>query len=193
MALEKDVRMSLAGAQNKYPIYLKEGKYYQPLGNSPSSHIIKHPNAKFPFSVINEFFCMRLAKSLGLKVPKSFRARLSDDFEIYVIERYDRYANASGSMMRIHQEDFCQILGIGSALKYESSHHPFKIKDVFTFILKHSRHVVEDRTQLAMWILFNYFIGNRDNHFKNLSVLYTENGIELAPFMICYAQPFILN
>jgi serine/threonine-protein kinase HipA len=43
LAGEEDIRLSLAGAQNKLPVYLERQQVFLPRGSSPSSHIIK-PN-----------------------------------------------------------------------------------------------------------------------------------------------------
>ena len=64
-------RMSLAGAQHKLAIVVKDGELFEPAGATPSTHILKpnHPDVEYCHSVLNEWFVMRLAKRLGLDVP----------------------------------------------------------------------------------------------------------------------------
>src|SRR5581483_2095554 len=61
-------RMSLAGAQNKLLVVYRDGALFEPLGSEPSTHILKpnHLRDDYTASVINEYFVMSLARSLGL-------------------------------------------------------------------------------------------------------------------------------
>jgi serine/threonine-protein kinase HipA len=40
---------------------------------------------------------------------------------------------------------------------------------------------LRDLETLARWTLFNLLVGNNDGHAKNLSLLYTSDGVRLAP------------
>jgi serine/threonine-protein kinase HipA len=72
LANEEDIRLSLAGAQEKLPVYIKKGKIHLSLNGSPSSHILKTPIKNLSNTVENETYCMMLAKKMGLN--PSFRA-----------------------------------------------------------------------------------------------------------------------
>jgi len=171
------VRISLAGAQNKLAVYIQDGHYFIPYGNFASSHIIKPDNPDYPGLISNEFFCMRLAQQLGLRV-----ANVSYDSELnlLVVERYDRqYSNHT--IVRIHQEDFCQALGIPFENKYQREGGP-KLVDCFDLIRSISVTPASDIQQLLMFVIYNYLIGNADAHAKNLSLIYTKQGTKLAPF-----------
>ena len=110
MAGEEGVRLSLAGAQDKLPVVVRDEQVSLPLGNTPSSHIIKPEPERFPGLVANEFFCMTLAKAVGLNVP-AVEVRWVGNIPCIVVQRYDRVSNADGTITRLHQEDFCQALG----------------------------------------------------------------------------------
>ncbi|MDT8318556.1 MAG: type II toxin-antitoxin system HipA family toxin [bacterium] len=179
LAGREGVRLSLAGVQNKLPIYLKDNKIFLPMGSRPSSHIIKPPIRGFLATVENEAFSMALAKRLGLPVPDSDIYRGIDT--LYVVERYDRVACSSGELVRLHQEDFCQAMGIPPDQKYESEGGP-SLESCFSLLREHSIRPAADIKELINWVIFNYLIGNADAHGKNLALLFTDKGITLAPF-----------
>lgn len=119
LAGEKGIRLSLAGAQNKLPVFIDDKeKIYIATGNSPSTHILKPPIPRIEESVENEAFCMTLAWRMRLPVANVVIRKNQDT--ILVVTRYDRERKEDGSVVRLHQEDFCQALGILPEQKYES-------------------------------------------------------------------------
>jgi mRNA-degrading endonuclease RelE of RelBE toxin-antitoxin system len=107
--------------------------------------------------------------------PFSWRNELA-----IVIRRYDRRTGAD-RLVRIHQEDACQALGMHPAHKYENEGGPgiFRIMD----LLNQSSRAVEDRRRFMAAIAFNYLIMGTDAHAKNYSLLLGEGGrVRLAPF-----------
>jgi serine/threonine-protein kinase HipA len=63
LIMAKGLRLSLAGAQQKLPIYeSKTGHLYLPEGGAASTIILKPPHPHFDDLVTNEFYCMMLAK-----------------------------------------------------------------------------------------------------------------------------------
>lgn len=175
---DKHLRLSLAGAQHKLPIYINNNQFYLPKGN-PSSHILKIPINRFFHTVQNEFFCMTLARNMGLPIPKTFIHKHQQP--LYIIERYDRQKNESGDLQRIHQEDFCQALGFLSDQKYESEGGP-SLKSCFDLVKEYSYNGGMDILNLLRWVIFNFLIGNADAHAKNLAFVFSEDGLKLAPF-----------
>ncbi len=179
LAGESGIRLSLAGAQDKLPVYLANDRMFLPQGTSPSSHIIKPAIKGIRESIHNEAFCMALAKRIGLNVPNTYIMTIPD--ELYVIERYDRYRDEDQRMHRLHQEDFCQATGLMAETKYESEGGP-SLADCFSVIARFSTNPALDRKALLGWISFNYIIHNADAHAKNLSLLLSSTEIRLAPF-----------
>lgn len=179
LAGEEGVRLSLAGAQNKLPVYMESGNVFIARGNSPSTHIIKLPIPGFKETVENEAFCMALAGKTGLLVPGVFIRKNMDI--LLVVERYDRRREPDGKVTRLHQEDFCQALGILPDQKYESEGGP-SLQQCFTLIRENSIRPAADQKSLLSWVIFNAIIGNADAHAKNLAILYTARGPQLAPF-----------
>jgi len=186
LAGEKGIRLSLAGAQNKLPVFYHDGQISLPLGTAPSSHILKPPIERYDYTVENEYFCMRLAERVGLTVPE---VRLHHRRKpIYLIQRYDRVYGKRGDIQRLHQEDFCQALGYVPEQKYEKEGGP-GLQQCFALLREHSVQPVADMPALLDWVIFCYLIGNADAHAKNLSLLLTPQGPQLAPFydLMCTA------
>jgi serine/threonine-protein kinase HipA len=192
LAGDKDIRLSLAGAQDKIAVHVAEGKFSLPLGGSPSSHILKPANPHLPGLVFNEAFCMRLAGAVGLPVAKVATGKAGET-EYLLVERYDRKDGMrmmSGAAWphteRLHQEDFCQSLGIPPELKYQNEGGP-SLKQCFELVRDASDAPVIDLQHLLDAVIFNFLIGNHDAHGKNFSLLYSGETIlgratHLAPF-----------
>jgi serine/threonine-protein kinase HipA len=184
MAGVKGMRLSLAGAQNKLPVYMEDAHIFIASGNAPSSHILKPPIRDMEDTVGNEAFCMMLAQRLGLSAPSVTIRRGLD--RIFIIARYDRSRETDGRVMRLHQEDFCQAMGFLPDQKYESEGGP-SLQECFTLLQRKSIRPAADRMALLRWAIFNCLIGNADAHAKNLAMIFTDRGPRLAPFydLIC--------
>jgi serine/threonine-protein kinase HipA len=103
-----------------------------------------------------------------------------------IVERYDRIPD-NGGHRRLHQEDFCQALGINAANKYEKEGGP-SLRDCAMIVRRHTAFPLLEIQKLLQWTLFNWMVGNADAHGKNLSLLYAADGsIQLAPFydLVC--------
>lgn len=176
--------LSLAGAQDKFPAIFRKEKLYLPKSGSPTTHIVKVPIVRegVKESVYNEYFCMQLAASIGLTVPYCEIVE-TGTHPLFVIERYDRYEDKKGKIHRIHQQDFCQALGVTSEFKYEAKGGP-SIKDDYRLIIKNVgiRQRKESVYAFFDWICLNLLILNNDGHSKNISLLLKDGKIELAPF-----------
>lgn len=189
MAGDEGVRLSLAGAQSKLPVYFNKqsGLLSITSGAAPSTHIIKPPISRIQHSVENEAFCMQLAASIGLAVPAV--TVLHKHIPLYLVERYDRLIEeSSGKIERLHQEDFCQALAVMPEMKYEKEGGP-TLQDCFQVLRDKSIQPTADIKSLLDWVVFNFLIGNADAHAKNISLLLTDRGPKLAPFydLLCTA------
>ncbi len=124
LGIDDRVRVSLGGVQEKLLLTkLPDGSWGRPVGGTPTTHILKPQMDRFPATVENEAFCMRTAKHLGLAVADVHTTVIADR-KILVVERYDRVTSPDGSVRRIHQEDFCQVLGVLPDNKYEEDGGP---------------------------------------------------------------------
>lgn len=185
MAGEEGIRLSLAGAQGKIAVMIRGGRFFLPLDGSPSTHILKPQSPHFTGLVENEHFCMRLAAEVGLDVAR-VEIGGAEGQKFLQIERYDRRMDSAGIFQRIHQEDFCQALGIPPELKYQEDGGP-GLKQCFELLRAQSAVPGPDVLKLFDAVVFNYLIGNSDAHGKNFSFLYSGGGCRLAPLydLIC--------
>ena len=122
---------------------------------------------------------MALAHEVGLDVQPSF-IHQHGETRVFVVKRYDRAAMADGTI-RLHQEDFCQALGIPPEYKYESEGGP-TLAACFDLARQTSIRSGKDVLSLLNWVIFNFLIGNSDSHGKNISLLLLAEGPLLAPF-----------
>ncbi len=187
LAGDKDLRLSLAGAQQKLPVVLINGKVAVPAPGQPSTHIIKPPITRFSGTTENEAFAMRLAAALNLNVA-AVEPRRVKDRPYLLIERYDRAVMADGVIERMHQEDFCQALGIAPERKYAAEGGPI-FRDCFGLVRQACTPPAPATLGLVDAAIFNVLVGNADAHGKNYSLLYKPNGIVLAPLydLMCTA------
>lgn len=182
----KRPRLSLAGAQHKCPVLLRDGKYYLPETEAPTTHILKFEITDYRHLPAYETYTTLLAKLIGLPVVDIKLQNLNKQF-FAQIHRYDRATDNQGQVKRIHQEDFCQALGIGHEKKYQESGGP-SFANCFRLLQDISTDPIIDSQNLLRWQIFNVLAGNSDGHAKNLSLLYQVNGdVRLAPFydLIC--------
>lgn len=176
---EDGLRLSLAGAQSKLPVLLIDGQVALPAPGQPTSHILKPPITRFPSTTENEYFCMSLARAIGLDVaPVEMRAVGGRSF--LLIARYDRIIGPSGELVRLHQEDFAQALGVPSHRKYASEGGP-NFPDCFALLRRAATRPPRDILRLLDAAIFNLIIGNADAHAKNFSLLHKDGAIVLAP------------
>lgn len=168
-------RMSVAGAQHKLLVVLRDDGLHEPVGSEPSTHLLKpaHGDADYPASVLNEYLVMQLAGAVGLNVPRVWRRHVPEP--VYLVERFDRVAGPHG-VQRRHIIDACQLLNRSRLFKYTAA----RLQTLAEAVVL-CRNRAAARLRLFRWLAFNVLVGNHDNHLKNLSFLVGPEGIELAP------------
>lgn len=174
----KDMRLSLAGVQDKCAVIVADGKIGFPENNTPTTHILKSQIYDFNETIENEFICIKAADKLGIKVP-DIKIGYANSTKYFLIQRYDRKI-IDGKVKRIHQEDFCQASNIISAYKYQAEGGA-DFKRCFKILRKTTQPAISINKFIDLMI-FNYLIGNNDAHGKNFSILHYDNGrTEFAP------------
>jgi serine/threonine-protein kinase HipA len=184
------VRMSIAGYQDKLPVYLDDDRTYLVEGELASTHILKPEPAEalLPMLVANEHFSMRLAQHLGLAVAPVSIIRLPDP--VLVVERFDRVREPD-RVRRVHIVDACQALDLPVSYKYErnfgSGRDVQHIRDGVSFarlfsVFHYTAQKAVARLALTRWALLQYLIGNADAHGKNVSFFSRPDGLAIAPF-----------
>lgn len=182
LAGDGDLRLSLAGAQDKLPVVVAGERIGLPLFGSPSTHILKPAIEGIEGSVFNEGFCMALARAMGLDAAPTEIRRVQGQ-PYLLVQRYDRLPveqSLVASTQRLHQEDFCQALGVPPELKYQNEGGPDLVQ-AFALVRSATRPNAPHILKLLGFVLFNALIGNHDAHAKNFSLLYTPRGAVLAP------------
>lgn len=178
--LEEDTgQFSLPGAQAKTALLMEDGRWGVPSGRMPTTHILKPPSGRFPGFAENEHVCLRLAAALGLPVAHSDVIHFDNEVA-FVSERYDRKRIATGQIARIHQEDFCQALGISSSIKYENEGGP-GIAAIVDLLRSQSSAPDIDVTTFIEAVGLNWILGGTDAHAKNFSLLIGPESVRLAP------------
>lgn len=183
-------QFSLAGAQAKTALLLRRGRWGVPSGRLPTTHILKPQSEEFDGHAENEHFCLALARALGLPAAHSEVRRFGDQVAI-VIERYDRVAEPDGNIVRVHQEDICQALGLMPTLKYQNEGGPSPA-EIVGLLRRHSSRPQEDVITFVDALIFNWLIGGTDAHAKNYSLLHGPGGaVRLAPlYDLASALPY---
>ncbi|MEW5757730.1 MAG: type II toxin-antitoxin system HipA family toxin [Pseudomonadota bacterium] len=181
LAGKDGLRLSLAGAQDKLPVIFDGARIGLPLNGTPSSHIMKPAIHAVEDSVINEGYCMALAEAMQLKPAKS-KAHVVWDRAFLLVERYDRLIDAQGHRQRLHQEDFCQALGVVPEMKYQNEGGP-DLAQCFDLVRRATRPSAPQVLRLLDYVIFNALIGNHDAHAKNFSLLYLHRGRGKTPVL----------
>lgn len=178
----EDLRISIAGAQEKTALLRVGRKWHRPLGTTPTTHIFKLPmglvgnmRADMTSSVENEWVCARLLVAMGFDVAPSQMARFGAQ-KVLIVERFDRRRSEDASwIVRLPQEDFCQALGVPSQLKYESDGGPGIAAGLK--LLSGSESPQKDKLRFVMAQLGFWLMAATDGHAKNFSIFLGPGGV----------------
>ncbi len=183
-------QFSLAGAQAKTALLLKDGRWGVPSGSAATSHILKPAVQGFDDHDLNEHLCLDAARRAGLIVARTHVATFDDQSAI-VVDRYDR-RSADGELVRIHQEDTCQALGRPPDQKYQNEGGP-SAKDLATLFrtIMPPRAADDAVRRFLDALIWNWLVAGTDAHAKNYSLLLSGGDVRLAPlYDIASALPY---
>ena len=193
-AVAQETRLSLAGAQSKVAWTLPEDRSVEtanasdwlvPMGTAPSSHIVKVSRRGEEDLAANELVCSLMATSCGIETAQANAIPWMPG--AIAVKRYDRVwvDSADGRrLLRLHQEDFCQALGLPPYFKYQPEGVEANYLGYTADLLDATVGApAESKLELAKRMAFNYAVGNCDAHLKNFSLLYNSawTGRRLAP------------
>jgi serine/threonine-protein kinase HipA len=180
---ETDIgQFSLPGRQPKTALlHDPQGdRWGVPMGRVPTTHILKPAPAGYDRLAENEHLCLGLARALGMPAAHSAVLRVGAASAI-VVERYDRFRDPGGRLVRVHQVDMCQALGVSPKLKYEIEGGP-TAPEIVTFLRERSAKPGEDIDTFIRALGFNWMIYGTDAHARNYSALLGSGGVlRLAP------------
>ena len=121
-----DLRLSIAGAQEKTALLWHEDRWCMPEGNTPTTHIFKLPlglvgnmKADMRSSVENEWLCSVLLEQYGLPVARTQIAHFEDQ-KALVVERFDRKWSGNGQWIIRLPRRICVRPGISPLRKYQA-------------------------------------------------------------------------
>lgn len=169
------LKFSLAGVQLKLSM-LREGRGLTlPTTGQGGDWIVKLPGTKFQGVPENEFATMSWAGLVGITIPlielvqvsdlKGLPAGLASEGEIALgIRRFDRPSTG----LRVHIEDFAQILGKYPAEKYRSTNY----ETIGRVILRTAGEAAFD--EFVRRLAFIIVSANADAHIKNWSLIYVD-------------------
>lgn len=173
-----DEHWSLAGQQEKFALAWDGHRWCRALGAAATTHIIKPGIGPLHSQALVEHATMRAAAQLGVDVART-EFRYFHDESAVVVERFDRLRR-DRSVIRLHQEDFCQASGRLPDRKYEARGGP-GLADLAGIVNRNSTDVASDRRRLADFLIINYVAGAPDGHAKNVSLLLWPGCTAMAP------------
>jgi serine/threonine-protein kinase HipA len=177
-------QFSLAGAQAKTALHHDpgSGRWGEPWGAVPTTHILKPAIADLDDHDLNEHLCLEAAHRVGLPAARSTIASFGLE-RVVVVDRYDRLRTPAGTVTRVHQEDLCQALGIGPLGKYqnEGGPSPEQVIELLRREVRPAGSAEASVGRLVDALAFNWIIGGTDAHAKNYSLLLAGSQVRLAP------------
>lgn len=193
-----DLRLSIAGAQEKTALLWHEGRWILPEGSTPTTHIFKLPlglvgnmRADMRTSVENEWLCSKIVAAYGLPIARCEMAAFEDQ-KVLVVERFDRRMSSDTSwILRLPQEDMCQATGTPALNKYQSDGGP-GIEPIMD-VLYGSERALQDRRNFFLAQMVFWLLAATDGHAKNFSIAHLPgNRYEATPlYDVLSAHPII--
>ena len=174
-------QFSLAGAQAKTALLFQGGRWGVPSGATPTTHILKPAMTGFDDHDLNEHLCLDAARRAGLLAARTTVSRFGAETAV-VVTRYDRRARPGGEILRVHQEDLCQALGVPPSRKYQNEGGPGPAQIARLLREAMPPAVADDAVwRFADALIWNWVVAGTDAHAKNYSLLLAGNQIRLAP------------
>lgn len=172
-------QFSLPGALNKVALTFdpRGNRWGLPSGRAASTHIIKPPIQGLKFHNENEYLSLELARLAGNRAASASILRVEGETAI-AVQRFDRQRQGA-TVVRLHQEDLSQALGVNPRLKYSTEGAP-GIADGARLLREYAP--IDEVYAFLRGVAFNWIIAGTDAHPRNYSVLLSEGGrVELAP------------
>lgn len=175
--LSEHGQWSLAGAQAKLALAYADGQWGAPFGSVLTTHIVKPAIPGYAQFDAFEVTCLRAARLLGLSTAQAWLHPLVD--------------GSDGSILRVHQEDFCQALAYPAWQTYERDGDP-GLRQIGALIQRLPVHLRDDSAvRLVDGLAFNYAIAGTDGHARSFSLLLSGPDAVLAPlYGLNSALPF---
>lgn len=179
---DHEFRFSISGVQLKLSMMREGIRLVMPPSGQRGGHIVKFASSEYSDLAENEFSIMKWAHASGIVVPPCELRRVADlgplphgfaqigDTSVFVVERFDRAVDESGSttIHMTHMEDLNQIVGQWPEHKYRNI--SFERLGLLVFMLCGP----EDFDEFIRRLIFCIIVGNEDAHLKNWSLWYPD-------------------
>lgn len=167
----------LAGVQSKIAItVLPDGRYAEPIAGAPTTHILKVPQERYERDAMREHAGMSISAAAGFEAAPTSLVEIGG-VPALLVERFDRRV-ADGWVTRVHQEDFCQALGLPARHKYqrpERGANGFNVQAI-RGVLDRTADPAGERLKFLRITLFDILLGNVDGHGKNFAIFHLPGG-----------------
>ena len=175
------IRMSLGGAQDKLLLARIAQGWALPIDGAPSTHILKPEPDLWPGLAAAEAWALRVASAATYTSAAELSIELGAR-PVIVVTRYDRQ-HPGDRIVRIHQEDLCQALGLPVGLKYARPGHPEdpSLARIARILVERAVDPPAELIRLLEQVAAAVALRNADSHAKNLSILHQGNAVRLAP------------
>ncbi|MCJ9674392.1 MULTISPECIES: HipA domain-containing protein [unclassified Neorhizobium] len=170
----------LAGMQSKIALtLLPDGTLAEPVAGSgaPTTHILKVPDQEHLQDALLEQEAMQLSHALGYDTAETEVLPIGG-VNTLLVTRFDRARDSRNRIVRVHQEDFAQALGLPASLKYErrgAGNRRFDVRAIRK-VLEATTDPASEKDRFIQATLFDLLVGNTDGHAKNFALLYERGG-----------------
>ncbi len=160
-------RVAIPGVQDKVSARMIN----VPVAVEDVRYMLKLEPPEFPHLVANEAFFLDATRRSGLESARAEVVHDAVGAPGLLVRRFDRVPDPSGGMVRLAQEDACQVLGRYPADKYRVS-----TEEVVRGLAAVCRAGPVAALTLLRQVAFAYLSCNGDAHAKNFSVLRLPGG-----------------
>lgn len=179
---ENRKRMSISGVQEKFSVILDKNKLRLIEEGERGTYILKPIPAagRRPDQMpANEHLTMQIARQVyGLETAENALIFFADGAPAYITRRFDVRPDGN----KRAQDDFASLAGRTPQTHGEHYKYLGNYLELFELMQKYVPAFTVEAPKLLRLLMFNYLFSNGDAHFKNFSLLETDQGdYRLAP------------
>ncbi|MGO9482357.1 MAG: HipA domain-containing protein [Candidatus Kryptoniota bacterium] len=171
-AAARATKMSIQGIQPKLSAILNVRASSFEIVDRGGRIILKPQSNLYAELPENEDVTMRLAKETGLDVPLHGMVYSVDRRLTYFVQRFDRH----GRDGKYSLEDFAQLAGKSRDTKYD-----YSMEKAAEIVETYCTFPLIEKVKLFKLTLFNFLVGNEDQHLKNFSLITRSGKVSLSP------------
>lgn len=169
-------RMSISGVQEKFSVILDKNKLRLIKEGEQGNYILKPIPAagrKPDQMPANEHLTMQIARQVyGIETAENALIFFADGAPAYITKRFDRFADGR----KRAQDDFASLAGRTPQTHGEHYKYLGSYLETFDLMRKYVPAYTVEAPKLLGTLMFNYLFSNGDAHFKNFSLLETDQG-----------------